>query len=85
MLGNLLGRLHARWFNSGSIDHTASSIPACRSPSAAKRAGIVAIVKSSIATSGSSSHVTGADTGPVGLPLTEYAAAIVRSFAFWSH
>ena len=41
---------------------TASSIAACTSPSSAKRAGIVASVKSSVSTSGSSSQVTGADT-----------------------
>ena len=42
---------------------TASSIAAWRSRTSAKRAGIVATVKSSGATSASSSHVTGADTG----------------------
>jgi hypothetical protein len=50
---------------------------------ASKRAGIVVIVKSSVATSGSSSHVTGADTVASGLPRTEYAEATVRSRAFW--
>src|SRR5262249_5813244 len=63
--------------------HTASSMPLCRSPSSAKRAGIVAIVKSSISTSGSSSHRTGADTVASGRPRTEYAERIVRSRAFW--
>src|SRR5438105_11559421 len=63
--------------------HTASSIPSCRSPSCANRAGMVAMVKSSISTSGSSSHRTGADTVASGLPRTEYAERIVRSRAFW--
>src|SRR6185437_15220340 len=63
--------------------HTASSIPSCRSPSCAKRGGIVAMVKSSISTSGSSSHRTGADTVASGRPRTEYADRIVRSRAFW--
>ena len=60
-----------------------SSIPAWTSPSSAKRVGIVAIVKSSVSTSGSSSHVTGADTVASGRARTEYADAIVRSRAFW--
>ena len=62
---------------------TASSIPACTSPSSAKRACIETSVKSSLSTSGSSSHVTGADTGACGNGRTEYALAIVRSRAFW--
>jgi hypothetical protein len=41
----------------------ASSIAAWRSPTWAKRAGMVATVKSSGATSASSSHETGAETG----------------------
>ena len=45
---------------------TVSSMPACTSPSLANRAGMVASVKSSVSTSGSSSQVTGADTGRVG-------------------
>ncbi len=57
--------------------------PSCRSPSSAKRGGIVAIVKSSISTSGSSSQRTGADTVASGRPRTEYAERIVRSRAFW--
>ena len=48
--------------------HTASSMPACRSPSSAKRAGIVAMEKSSVSTSGSSSQVTGAETVASGRP-----------------
>jgi hypothetical protein len=43
---------------------------------------MVAMVKSAISTSGNSSQVTGADTGPHGRPRTEYAAAMVRSLAF---
>lgn len=39
------------------------------------------MVKSFISTSGSSAHVTGAETGPFARPRTEYAAAIVRSHA----
>jgi hypothetical protein len=62
---------------------TASSIPACRSPSSAKRCGIDAIVKSSVSTFGSSSHLTGAETVASGRPRTEYAERIVRSRAFW--
>jgi hypothetical protein len=56
---------------------------ACRSPTSAKRAGIVATVKSSGATSASSSQVTGAETGAPGLGRMLYAEAIVRSRAFW--
>ncbi len=41
------------------------------------------MVKSRIWTSGNSSQVTGADTGPCGKPRTEYEAAIVLSMAFW--
>ena len=63
--------------------HTAASMPACRSPSSAKRGGSDAIVKSSVSTSGSSSHDTGADTVASGRPRTEYAERIVRSRAFW--
>ena len=50
---------------------TASSIPAWTSPSFAKRLGIVAIVKSSVSTSGSSSQVTGAETVASGRARTE--------------
>ncbi len=53
------------------MDHTASSIAGVQVASSAKRAGMVAIVKSSIATSGSSSQVTGADTRPTGEPRTK--------------
>jgi hypothetical protein len=60
-----------------------SSIAACTSPRSAKRVGIVAIVKSSVSTSGSSSHVSGAETVASGRARTEYADAIVRSRAFW--
>src|SRR5206468_525112 len=51
--------------------------------SAAKRAGIVVIVKSSVSTSGSSSQVTGAETAASFRARTEYAEATVRSRAFW--
>ncbi len=44
---------------------------------------MVASVKSSGWTSGSSSHVTGAETGAPGFGRSEYAEAIVRSLAFW--
>jgi hypothetical protein len=40
-------------------------------------------VKSSVSTSGSSSHLTGVDTVASGRARTEYADAIVRSRAFW--
>jgi Transposase len=69
--------------SSGSIDQATSSMPACRSPRSAKRAGIVAIVKSSVSMSASSSQSNGADTGPSGTPRTEYADRMVRSRAFW--
>ena len=58
-------------------------MPACRSPSAATRAGTVAIVHSSGSTASISSHAIGVDTVAVGVPRTEYAAAIVWSRAFW--
>ena len=47
-----------------------SSIAACRSPTAAKRPGIVATVKSSGATSVSSSQASGAETGAPGFGRT---------------
>ena len=40
-------------------------------------------MKSSVSTSGSSSHVTGAETVASGRGRTEYAEAMVRSRAFW--
>ena len=52
------------------------------SPSA-KRAGMDATVKSSGDTSGTSSQVSGADTGAPGLARMLYGEAIVRSRAFW--
>jgi hypothetical protein len=55
----------------------------CRSPISAKRAGIVARVKSPGSHRSSSSQLSGADTVARGLGRTEYAAATVRSFAFW--
>ena len=57
--------------SSGWSEWATSSIAAWRSPISAKRAGIVATVKSSGATSCSSSQVTGAETGaPVSAPVT---------------
>ena len=56
--------------SSGCSEWAASSIAAWRSPTSAKRAGIVATVKSSGATSASSSQVTGAETGAPGLGRT---------------
>jgi hypothetical protein len=46
-------------------------MPACTSPSFAKRFGMVASVKSSVSTSGSSSQVTGAETVASGRARTE--------------
>ena len=56
--------------SSGCNECATSSIAAWRSPTSAKRAGIVATVKSSGATSGSSSHATGAETGAPGFGRT---------------
>lgn len=56
---------------------------ACRSPSLAKRAGTVAMVKAVGSTSSISSQLIGVETVPSGLPRTEYALAIVWSRAFW--
>jgi predicted CxxxxCH...CXXCH cytochrome family protein len=50
---------------------TLSSIPAWTSPTAANLAGMVAILKSSVSTSDSSSHVTGAETVASARPRTE--------------
>src|ERR1019366_4229813 len=61
----------------------ASSIPACGSPIAAKRAGIVNTVKSAGSHAATSSQFKGADTRPSGTGRTEYAEAVVLSFAFW--
>ena len=47
------------------------------------RAGIVASVKSAGSHASTSSHASGADTRASGFGRTEYAAATVRSFAFW--
>ena len=58
-------------------------MPACGSPIAAKRFGIVFRVKSAGSQASSSSQLTGADTRASGLGRTEYAEATVRSFAFW--
>lgn len=58
-------------------------MPAIRSPSFAKRAGMVFSVKSPRSHTGTSSHVSGAETRPSGVGRTEYADATVRSFAFW--
>ena len=55
---------------SGCSEWAASSIAAWRSPTAAKRAGIVATVKSSGVTPGSSSQVSGAETGALGFGRT---------------
>jgi hypothetical protein len=60
-----------------------SSMPACRSPRAAKRAGTVSMVKSSGCTSGTSAQVMGVDTVARATPRSEYADAIVWSRAFW--
>ncbi len=56
--------------NSGSREWAVSSIRAWRSPTSANRAGMVATVKSSGATSGSSSQSTGAETGAPGFGRT---------------
>ena len=56
--------------SSGSREVVHSSIAAKRSPTSAKRAGIVATVKSSGWTSDSSSQSSGADTGAPGLGRT---------------
>src|SRR5438045_3930421 len=69
--------------NSFRRSQTASSMPACTSPSSAKRAGIVASVKSSVSSESSSAQRNGAETVASGRARTEYAEAIVRSRAFW--
>lgn len=61
--------------SSASSEQGRSSITACRCPRAAKRAGIVASVKSPGSQSASSSHVSGAETRASGVGRTEYAAA----------
>jgi hypothetical protein len=62
---------------SSPIENTSSSMPACRSPSAAKRRGTVASVQSFGSTASTSSHRMGVDTVAAALPRTEYAAATV--------
>src|SRR5436190_6775803 len=57
-------------------------MPECRSPSSANRPGIVAMVKSSVSQSATSSQRSGADTQASGRARTLYADAMVRSFAF---
>src|SRR5262249_16707236 len=55
----------------GSNDHTASSMPACRSPSSANRAGMVYMVKSPGSAESISDHSMGAETVASGKPRTE--------------
>jgi len=52
-------------------------MPTCRSPSSAKRAGTVAMVRSRGSTVSISSQAMGVDTVASGTPRTEYALAIV--------
>ena len=59
------------------MENTASSIPACRSPTSAYRAGTVAMVQSCGCTSSTSDQEMGVETVPLGTPRTEYALAIV--------
>ena len=66
-----------------AIEHAWRSRSACRSPISAKREGIVSSVKSPGSQASTSSQASGADTRASGVGRTEYAAAIVRSFAFW--
>ena len=47
------------------------------------RAGIVRTVKSAGSQAATSSHASGAETRASGRGRTEYAAQVVRSFAFW--
>ena len=54
-----------------SSEYTASSMPACRSPNRANRAGTVAIVQSPGSTSSISSQRTGVETVASGNPRTE--------------
>src|SRR5437588_11944865 len=60
-----------------------SSIVAWGSPNDARRAGIVATVKSAGSQWGISSQCSGAETRASGSGRTEYAEQVVRSFAFW--
>ena len=60
-----------------------ASMPSCRSPNRANREGIVASVKSAGSHESTSSQFSGADTRASAVGRTEYAAAVVRSFAFW--
>src|SRR5205823_7125360 len=69
--------------NSLRRSQTASSRPAWTSPSSARRAGMVAMVKSSVSSESSSSQRNGAEPVASGRARTEYAEAIVRSRAFW--
>ena len=57
--------------SSGASENAVSSMPSCRSPSSANRAGTVARVKSRGSRSGSSSQRTGVDTVPSATPRTE--------------
>lgn len=58
-------------------------MPACTSPSSAKRAGMVVMSKSCGWATPTSSQVSGAETGACGRGRTEYAEAMVRSRAVW--
>src|ERR671934_259690 len=63
--------------SSGCSECAASSIAAWRSPTSAKRTGIVATVKSSGSTSASSSQLTGAETGGAGLGGDAHRVGVV--------
>ena len=58
-------------------------MPSCGSPSSRKRPGIVESVKSAGSEAATSSQRSGAETRTSGVGRTEYADAVVRSFAFW--
>ena len=58
-------------------------MPAVGSPSSANPAGTVSMVNASGSQLGTSSHVSGVDARASGSGRSEYAEAMVRSFAFW--
>jgi hypothetical protein len=69
--------------SNASSEPAAASMPSWRSPSSANRCCIVTRVKSRGSQSVTSSQCSGAETRASSVGRTEYAAATVRSFAFW--
>jgi hypothetical protein len=67
----------------GEVEQRWWSMASCGSPTVWNRRGMVVSVKSPGSAVSASAQVSGAETRASGLGRTEYAAAMVRSLAFW--